>query len=200
MLLRNSLFKIAKLVAFIMFPSLVGMFLVADCAIPLILSKKWIPAILPFKILCLISTLRVVSPIDSHLVVAKRRPDISFTNMIICSLVMPLGFLIGSKYGLKGLGYAWLFLYPIVFLIMTKRSINVINLSLLQYFKNLTWPIIATLVMVILVSIFKHILINYDYLTQLICLSTIGALCYVSFVFLFNREVFLEVKSFLRGA
>ena len=200
MLLQNSLFKIVRLVAFIMFPILVGMFLVADCAIPLILSKKWIPAILPFKILCLISTLRVISPIDSHLVVAKGRPDISFTNMIICSLVMPLGFLIGSKYGLKGLGYAWLFLYPIVFLIMTKRSINVINLSLLQYFKNLTWPVIATLVMVILVSIFKHILINYDYLTQLICLSTIGALCYVSFVFLFNREVFLEVKSFLRGA
>jgi len=76
----------------------------------------------------------------------------------------------------------------------------VINLSLLEYFKNLTWPVIATLVMVILVSTFKQVLINYDYLTQVICLSTIGALCYVSFVFLFNREVFLEVKSFLRGA
>ena len=51
----------------------------------------------------------------------KGRPDISFTNMIICSLIMPLGFLIGLKYGLEGLSYAWFFLFPMVFLIMTKK-------------------------------------------------------------------------------
>ena len=196
--LRKYFLKIVKLTAFIVFPIFTGMYLVAELAIVLLLSEKWIPMILPFKILCLIAALRAINAFNSRLVYATGHPGIALSNTAICSLIMPLGFLIGSKYGLEGLSYAWLFLFPIVFLITTKRSISVINLNLSEYFKNLISPIIATSFMALLVQLSKILLINSsNEIFQLIFYCFIGMLSYIGFIIIFFKDFLLDVKIFI---
>ena len=197
--LRNYFLKTVRFVAIITFPVFVGMYLVAEPAVVLILTPKWLPMVFPFKVLCLIGTLRAVN-FNSNIVLAKGRPDIEFTNMIIFGTVMPVGFLIGCQYGINGLAYAWLFLYPICFIISAKRCLKVINVSLLDYFRNLTIPILAALAMIIVVTISKLSLLSCNYLTQFLCLSAIGAICYISFILVFYMNAFMEIKSFIKGS
>jgi len=197
-ILRNYFLKAVRFTAFIVFPIFIGMFLVADSAIVLILSEKWKLTILPFKILCFIGTLRAINSFNSHLTYATGKPTVYFSNMIIFSLVMPIGFFIGSKYGLKGLSYVWLFLYPLVFLITTKRSISIINLKFLEYCKNLIPPTIATLFMGSLVSMSKIMLLNYpNTFSQLIFHCSIGIISYFAFIYFFLKKDLLEMTYFI---
>ena len=195
--LRNYFLRIVKITAFIVFPIFTGMYLIGELVIILLLSNKWIPMILPFKILCLIAALRAINTFNSRLVYATGHPHIDLSNTAICSVIMPLGFLIGSKYGLNGISYAWLILYPMVFLITTKRSINVINISLLEYFKNLTFPVIATCFMAIIVELFKTLLLSYSKFFQLTFCCLIGMLSYAIFIILFSKQFLSEIKIFI---
>jgi len=197
-ILRNYFLKAVRLTAFIVFPIFTGMYLVAELAIVLLLSEKWIPMILPFKILCLIAALRAIDAFNSRLVYATGHPGIDLSNTAICSLIMPLGFLIGSKYGLEGLSYAWLFLFPIVFLITTKRSISIIDLSLLEYFRNLVPPIIATFFMFLTVQSAKFLLSNYyNEIFQLVFYCSIGLFSYIGFISIFFKPLLLEIRNFI---
>ena len=196
--LQRYFLKITRLVAFIAFPIFAGMYLVAALAIPLLLSEKWSPIIMPFRILCFISILGTLSSFNFKLVNAKGRPGIGFFNMVICSLVMPPGFLVGSMYSIKGVCYAWLFLYPILFLIMTKRAINVIGLTLSTYLKNLISPFTATCFMVASVYLSKILLLNYpNKMFQLTLYCSIGVIFYSAFVVVFFRGLLSEIRSLI---
>lgn len=197
--LQNYYLRTIKLIAFIAFPTFTGMFLVAPSAVILFLSEKWSPIILPFRILCFTCMLGTLASFSSHLVNAKGRPGVGFFNMLICSIIMPIGFLIGSRYGLEGVSYSWLFLYPIVFLIITRRSIKVINLTLSAYLKNLISPFITTSLMAASVYLSQMFLPHHlNSILLLILYCFVGAAAYSVSSFIFARELLSEIKNLVR--
>jgi len=148
---RHYFLKTSRLVALIVFPLFLGIFLVAKDLILLVLTSKWAAAIYPLKILCLMSILRSMAVLSAPLTNALGRPGIALFNSFLCTLFMPVAFWLGSGFGIEGISLAWLLVYPFLFLIMLWNSIRIIRISMKEYFTNLLPVAEGSVVMALLV-------------------------------------------------
>ncbi len=197
-LLRRYYLKIVNVVAFASFPVCWGIFLVAESAVPLFLSEKWLPAILPLQILSMVTAFRAIHIINAPLEMAVGRPGITIRNFMIITSVLALSFFIGSSYGLEGLAYSWL-VFPIVFLITTSITLKLIGLSLAAYLKELRHPFLGTGFMVLAVLLGqKLVLVNHGLVAHLAGSAALGLASYLLYYVLFNREMFAEARNLLK--
>lgn len=198
--LQRYFLKTVRIAAFVTFPLFMGLFLVADDAVRFFLTEKWSPLIIPLKVLCVVSTLRAINAINAPLVIAKGRPGIPMLNNLIYAAVLPVAFYIGSFYGLVGFSYAWLFAFPVVFVITTLISFNAVGLSMLIYLTELKHTVFGTIFMVAVVILSqKTFLISFGSIGKISMTCLIGSLSYISYHSVFNRDIFLEAKSMLRN-
>ena len=197
-MLRRYYLKIVNVVAFASFPACWGIYLVAESAVPLVLSEKWLPAVLPLQILSMVTACRAIQTINAPLEMAVGRAGITLLNVAIIASVMALCFFVGSSYGLEGLAYAW-FAFPAVFLITTSITVRLIRLSLADYFWGLTHPFLGTGFMVVAVLIGqKFVLDTLGLVAQVAGSVVLGLVSYVLYYVLFNRQMFVEARRVLR--
>jgi len=197
-LLRRFYLKLVRFVAFASFPACWGIFLVAESAVPLFLSEKWLPVILPLQILSMVTAFRAIHTMNTPLEVAVGRPDITIRNCVINLSLMALSFYIGSSYGLEGLAYSWL-VFPVVLVITTSITLKLIGLSLAAYFKELRHPFLGSGFMVLAVLLGqKLVLDNHGLAAQAAGSVALGLASYLLYYFLFNREIFAEARGLLK--
>jgi len=197
--LRSAFLKIIRIIAFVTFPMFMGIFLVADEAVNLFLTAKWAPIILPLRILCIVSTMRALNSINSPLAAAIGRPGIVMISNLSFAIFLPIGLYVGSFYGLVGFSYAWLFVFPLIFLAYTHITIKTIGLTLIEYFNEIKDVIIATVFMVICVSFLKaYIFIRFPLSPRLALLTISGAVSYLAYFALFKRSIISEALAIVR--
>jgi len=197
-LLRRSYLKFVNFVAFASFPACWGLFLIAESAVPLFLSERWLPVILPLQILSTVTALRAVHTMNTPLEVAVGRPDITIRNSLINLSALALSFYVGSSYGLEGLAYSWL-VFPVVFVITTSFTLKLIGLTLAAYFRELRHPFLGTGFMVLAVLLGQRLfLINHGLVTHVVGSVALGLVSYILYYAIFNREMFREARNLLR--
>jgi|SRR5882762_4269024 len=197
-LLRRYFLKMVNLIAFASFPACWGIFLVAESVVPLLLSAKWLPAILPMQILSVVTAFRAIHLVNSPLEMAVGRPEITIRNFAIIVSVMAVSLLIGSSYGLDGLAYSWL-VCPVVSLFTTSITLKLIGLSLAAYLKVLRHPFFGTGFMVLAVLLAqKLVLIDHGLMAQAAGSAALGVASYFLYYLLFNREMFAEARRMLK--
>jgi teichuronic acid exporter len=197
-LLRRYYLKIVKFVAFASFPVCWGLFLIAESAVPLFLSDKWLPTVLPLQILSMVTAFRAIHLMNAPLEMAVGKPNITILNFVIIVSVLSLSFMIGSSYGLKGLAYSWV-AFPVVFLITTRITLSLLGLSLAEYVRELRHPFLATGLMVLAVLWGQNLILeNLDLTVQAAGTVILGLVSYLLYYALFNREMFAEVRGILK--
>jgi O-antigen/teichoic acid export membrane protein len=197
-MLRRYYLKIVNIVAFASFPVCWGIFLVAESVVPLLLSEKWQPAVLPLQILSVVTAFRAIHIINAPLEMAVGRPGITIRNFVIITSVLALSFFIGASYGLEGLAYSWL-VFPVVFLITTSITLRLIGLSLAAYFKELRHPFLGSAFMVLAVLLGqKLVLVNHGLVAHAVGSAALGLASYLLYYVLFNREMFAEARGMLK--
>ncbi len=112
--LTRYFLEIVKMVSLVTVPVLAGVFLVADIAVPLVLTAKWQGIISPLRIMALVGIVSSVGVLIGPAVVAKGRADLALKYNCVCVLVMPASFIIGAQSGLMGVAWAWLLCHPIL--------------------------------------------------------------------------------------
>ena len=197
-LLRRYYLKFVLVAAFVSFPACVGIFLVAESAVPLFLTEKWLPVVLPLKILSMVTAFRAIHAMNTPLQLAIGRPDITIRTSLINLVVMALCFYVGSSYGLIGLAYSWT-VFPVVFLVTTSMTLKLIGLSLMGYLKELRHPFMGSIFMVAVVLVGQKLVFEGQGLVhQLTSSIVLGVASYILYYALFNREMFSEARNLLR--
>ena len=194
-LLRRYYLKIVKFVAFASFPVCWGLFLIAESAVPLFLSDKWQPSVLPLQVLSMVTAFRALHLMNTPLEMAVGKPNITILNFVIIVSVLSLSFMTGSSYGLKGLAYSWV-AFPVVFVITTRITLSLVGLSLAEYVRELRHPFLATGLMVLAVLLGQSLVLeNFNLPVQAAGTVILGLVSYSLYYALFNREMFREVRS-----
>ena len=176
-----------------------GLFIVADQLVGIFLGDKWSEVVVPLKLLCLIMPFRSISSLPFTVLNSLGRPDVSFTNVAIATLIMPLVFFIGAKWGILGLCLAWLIGYTPVFLTMSNRSLKIIGVSFRKFSSSFVIPLASAVLMIASVSVFDHYLGRYfSTIAQLILYSLLGGCFYLSALLILNRELLAEIWHLIR--
>jgi O-antigen/teichoic acid export membrane protein len=121
------------------FPLCVGITLVADDFVKLALGPQWIDAILPLRLLSVYISMRTIQTIIPQVVIALGDTRFLMHNGILAIVVMPAAFLIGTRWGLAGVGWAWMIAYPIVAAPMYVKLYRMIDLRAGPYLRSI-WP------------------------------------------------------------
>lgn len=196
--IRNSMSSGIKLTSFFAFPIFFGIAGVAEDGILLVLGETWFQAILPITILSMVMPIRMISNLYPTVVRSCGRADISVGNLIIGSILMPASFYFGSFWGLAGVCYAWLVVYPVVFMIEVKRSKVITSISIVDILSMIKMPLIISLIMYIFLWFINQSLVEYSHSSSLIIEIISGACVYLLCSFLFNKTDMKEVMLLIR--
>lgn len=200
--LRRLTLRVTEALALVTLPATIGLALVAGNLVPLALGEKWIEMVAPLQILGVAAALRSMTPILSQILTVTGKNQETMRVNLVGALVMPVAFLIGSRWGTSGIALAWLAAYPLVLAFpMAYLALRAIGLSAGAYLRAIRAPLIGIGVMC--AAIWGIRLLYPSDLGRAIALALdilVGALAYGGAVLAFHRDRIRSVITRLRSA
>ena len=194
--LQRHYLKLVNFVALVAFPMFIGLGLVADSAVLVLLGAKWLPVVVPLRILCVVLCFRTIETINVPLTMARGRPEVVLGNTVIGALVLPPSFYIGARYGgIDGVAMAWLLTRPFLFAMLTSRTLRVVELGWARYASGLCHPVLGCLVMIALVLTVGVYTRAMGPVSRLLVESLAGCAAYLTYNVLFNLSALQEVTE-----
>lgn len=196
---KDYLLKASRLLSIAAIPVFFGMSCTAPVFVSVLLGEKWMPAAPLLQVLALVMPFRLLGNVFPPLLWGTGQPSVSASNFALASLFMVLAFLLGSQWGVIGLAYAWMLMFPVVFLVTAYRSCRAIELPLSSYLQQLWRAALAGAVMYAAVILFMPFASSaLGSIGQLVQLVALGAMVYLVALWLLDRDSMLETFSLLR--
>ena len=126
--LRRYFLILTEFVSYLTLPMAVGLALTADLVVPVALGPGWEAVIAPLRLLCIFTAFQNAQLLISHLMMWTGQFRAQMWCTIVSGVVVPLGFLVGVQYGLRGIAMVMAVLYPLTnipALIMGFRTISI---------------------------------------------------------------------------
>lgn len=118
---RNVLRKMLRFTAFLSFPAMFGLALIAKEFIVISITDKWLPSVPILQILCIWGAFMPIVTLYSNLVMSKGKSNIYMWNTILLSLLQLLIMLLAYPYG-------------ITTMLMLFVAVNIAWMGVWQYF------------------------------------------------------------------
>lgn len=191
-----------RAISLFMFPLYVGGTIVSDSLIPLLLGSQWIPAVMPFKLICLSQLVITISSIGTQAMYAKGKPQIPLFISLLNSLLIPFSFYYFSRKGLASIAIPWVTVYPLtaaVFILITLREVGI---GTKEYLDNLMPSVVAVLVMLaalFFVGRFHNPLTErWGELVYVCTMIATGAFVFSTYVLVFQKSFLLTIRRVWR--
>lgn len=133
--------SLTRKVALINFPLLSLMSVLSEDLVRILLGEKWLAAVQPMRILCVVGAIKTLSSISSSMINALGRTNVVFIINLVTAIVLPVAFYAGCiSMGATGVALAWATLYPLLLLSLVWWTAHIIGANLRNYCTNLGFP------------------------------------------------------------
>ena len=180
-------------------PFFFGLAAVAEPLVLTLLGDKWreiVPLLLPLALAMPFWTLfTLLRPATD----ALGRPGIASGNAIAGALLMPVIFVIGARWGIIGIAWAWLIAYPLLLVFAAVRSLPVIGIRSIELLRAVAPPIFAAAVMAAAVMLVDRLLPALPQPIRLMVLVATGGPIYCLWLALFARATVRDLIELVRG-
>lgn len=180
-------------------PFFFGLAAVAEPLVLTLLGDKWreiVPLLLPLALAMPFWTLfTLLRPVTD----ALGRPGIASGNAIAGALLMPVIFVIGARWGIIGIAWAWLIAYPLLLVFAAVRSLPVIGIRSIELLRAVAPPIFAAAVMAAAVMLVDRLLPALPQPIRLMVLVATGGPIYCLWLALFARATVRDLIELVRG-
>jgi PST family polysaccharide transporter len=150
--LRRYWLGTTEAIALVTFPITWGLALVAPDLVPLALGDRWNGMTVPLQLLAFYAAFRSVLPLTSQLLVATQRAGVEARYAVQSAIVMPMAFLVGSRWGVTGIALGWVLVHPYFAVQLVRRGLARLDLPFVRYGQAL-WPALSSaLIMAAVVS------------------------------------------------
>lgn len=188
-----------RMQSFAVFPALWGISSIAPEVVTVLLGEKWRAATIPLRLLALVMPFNMLLLFTNTASQGIGRADIALKQVLIASAVMPIAFLIGIRWGVIGLGVAWIVAFPVVLWGALGVFLPVIGLRVADVLQAVSRPALSGFGMYAVVSLVRGFLApETQILAQMLILIMAGALAYGALAWTLNRKGCAELASLLR--
>lgn len=156
--IRRYLLILTEGFALVSFPLTIGLALVADTLIPLVFGEKWAGMIMPLQILSVTASYRSISSLPSQILFATKDSGLAMRNGLLGAILLPLGFVIGSFWGIVGVSLVWGCVHPPLNYRLSAQLFKSIGLSHAEYWKAFLPAATATAMMTAVVLAVRAII------------------------------------------
>lgn len=198
--LRRYLLRLTELLSFVTIPASIGLSLSADSLIPVLLGPKWNEAIGPLRLLGIFVAARSITTILPNLLTAIGDAGFVMRVTVGAAVLMPIAFLLGSRWGATGIAATWIFaspaiLGPMLYRVLKKTKMEV-KTYLVTIFPAINGSLAMTAVILLLRSLMRS---NSNSPLTLLLILVSGAVSYSGALFLFHRERVGQLFKITRG-
>lgn len=144
---NDYLLKTTEIAALTSLPVFAGLNLVAPDLVIAVLGEKWRSAIFPVQMICLIQPLFLLSNVLGSAVDGIGKPQINTLAAALALAILPLGFFIGSQYGLERVVLVWPIGMALWFAATLIFRLNALGISASLYLARISRPLLATAMM-----------------------------------------------------
>jgi len=155
--LRSWFLMITRYLALIAIPMQVGIALVAADLVSVVLSEQWQGMVHLLQVISIGGIWSVVILPSAPLLTARGRTGLTLAHSTAYSALMPLGFLVGARYGLIGVATVWILLYCPLRSVLAWLAIREIDLRLRAYLASVAAPATAALAMAAATLVVRHL-------------------------------------------
>jgi PST family polysaccharide transporter len=185
------------LISFLIVPVAMGMLIVAPEMVATFLKGEWTPMVVPFQILCLVSTVKPLSATTSVLFTSTGRPVYNFRAglVVIVILVPMIALLIGN--GIVGVAFAVLIAQTVGFVFNMYQVTKVLPATASRMPMAIAPALLASVAMMLGVTLVKAQLLALAGGTHtavtIVAMVVVGGLIYSTVIFLIQRALVNEV-------
>lgn len=112
--LRRYFLILTELVAYLTLPLSVGLALMADYAVMVVLGPQWQAVVMPLRLLCIYAAFYTCQLLIGSLLMWTGQFRANMWCSVLAGVVLPIGFVVGTRWGLEGVALAWSLLFPLV--------------------------------------------------------------------------------------
>jgi O-antigen/teichoic acid export membrane protein len=117
-----------------------------------VLGQKWTAAIVPLQILVLYASVRSLTPILAQALTVAGDTRYTMMRSVVAAVCMPIGFLVGSRWGIVGIASAWIVVHaPLVVAPLFRRATTRLGVSPTAYFAAIRPAAVSSIIMAIVV-------------------------------------------------
>jgi teichuronic acid exporter len=173
----------------ITFPATIGMALVAGDFVYLFLGAKWQSAVAPLEILAFYACFRCIVTLLPPIlnVTGESRFGMRFSQAAL--ILMPTAFYLGSRWGPAGIAYGWVTAFPLLAIIIYRRTFRRIKMPWRGYLGAIRPALNGCLVMIAAMEILKRIFApNFSLPVRFACEVLAGGSTYILTLTVFHRD------------
>jgi teichuronic acid exporter len=146
--LRRYFLVLTELLCYLTLPVSFGMAVTADLVVAVVLGPQWEAVVLPLRILSIYAAFYSCQVLISHVLLWTGRFRANMWCSVLAAVLLPLGFYIGTRWGLAGIAWAWVVVFPIVNLPAFVIAFRAIDGNVWQWLNAFVPSLVGCLVMV----------------------------------------------------
>ena len=197
--IARAFVKAARLILLIALPFYAGLWAVAEPLVLTVIGAKWAETVPVVHVLALAMPLMTVQILFAPATNALGRPRIAVHNAAAGAVLMPIAFLIGVRFGLMGLAWAWLASMSALLVATAANSMPVIGIRTKALAGAILPSLLASTAMALVVMLVDHALPAMAPQPRLLLLVAVGAAAYGGLLWLFARELLVDAIRLVRG-
>jgi O-antigen/teichoic acid export membrane protein len=196
--LRRYFLVLTELLSYLALPVSFGIAVTADLVVAIVLGPQWTAVVVPLQILCIYAAFYSCQVLIGHLLLWTGRFRANMWCSVLAATVMPLGFYVGSRWGLVGIAWVWVIGFPLVNLPAFVISCRAINISGWHWLNAFVPALVGCAALVAAVLATRAVLPSTLPLPiyTVACVG-VGMATYVATLLLFFRKRLLAVRAFL---
>jgi PST family polysaccharide transporter len=198
--LRDAHKKVSSTIAFVTFPLMLGMMVVAEPFVMALFGPDWAPVILLLTLLAPIGMEQSVGYILEPIYRAKGRTDWLFWWGIVSGVLKTVAVIIGLQWGVVGVAVGYVLSTLLLMYPSYAIPYRLIGLPVREFAQALARPFLGSLLMVAVVLAAQWLLGGLlSSVWLLAVLVVLGGLAYLLATWLFNRVQMLELLRVARA-
>ncbi|MCI0432998.1 MAG: lipopolysaccharide biosynthesis protein [Gemmatimonadetes bacterium] len=196
---RRYLTVLVRGLSLFTFPLTIGLAVIADDFTLVVLGERWLPAVTPLRLLAVFAALRSVAPLLAPVLNATGEQRFNMWNSVIAALVLPLGFIVGSRWGTAGIAATWIIFQPPILFSALRRVQRRIGWTTREVWSAI-WPAASTTAVMLVAVLATRAFIGGQEPTLAKLAAEIGAggIAYGAGFFLLHRDDLRAFRSVIR--
>jgi len=197
--IKAAYLQVNRGLAFLIFPLMVGIYVIADIFVLLLFGEGWVAMIPLIKILSIAGAIQAVVGLNNEIFTSLGKTDLQFKYGLGFKAFILIGFVIGMQWGILGVAIAYLITTYLVSIPDTIIMGRLIDLSIGRVYQNLLSTLVCALGMGMSVYGFRiYFELNEPTLINLLMCSICGLVSYICCVALFKIKPFTEILQLIK--
>lgn len=197
--LRRYFLVLTELLAYLAIPVSAGMAVTADLVVNIVLGPQWSAVIIPLQILCLYAAYYTTQVLFGAVLMWTGQFRANMWCSILAGVALPLAFIVGTRWGLEGVAWAWAIFFPLVNLPAMVIAFRTIEGSFGSWV-NSVWPATAASIVMGVAVVAVRSVLPGDLVAPVVAAISVavGCVVYLAMLWLFFRRRLREMWAFVK--